>query len=119
MDDLYKTFKAMCNRMTQEVFTNKTYERALAVQRLEEETAVGRPTAEATKMIKPAQIDNYDIPEIVDGKPGYDIKKRPWTYCFTRAKIFKSWLNIGFVPFTRWALKHKKVHHILDNRWVK
>ena len=34
MDDLYEIFKGMCNTMSQEVFTTKTYERALAVDRL-------------------------------------------------------------------------------------
>ena len=65
--------------------------------------------------IKPAQLDNYDLPEIIDGKPGYTIKKRPWSYCFNLPKIFRSCLNIGFTPFTRQALKNKKVHHILGN----
>ena len=64
-------------------------------------------------MIKQAQLDNFDIPEIVNGKPGYDMKKRPWSYCSTRSKIFKNWPNIGFVPFTRQARKHKKVCHML------
>ena len=115
MDDLYETFKSMCTTTSQDVFTTKTYHRALTVQLLEEAAAVGESTEEATKMIKPAQLDNYDLPEIINGKAGYNIKKRPWTYCFTPAKISKSWLNIGFTPFTRQALLHKKVRHMLGD----
>ena len=76
----------------------KTYNRAMAVQRLEEAEDAGENTEAAIRMIKPAQLDNFDIPEIVDGKPGYELKKRPWSYCFTPAKIFKCWMNIGFIP---------------------
>ena len=90
MDDLYETFKNMCNSSSQDVFTKKTYNRAKAVENLEQAAAAGEDTEAALKMIKPAQLDNFDIPEIVDGKPGYDMKKRPWSYCFTRSKIFKS-----------------------------
>jgi hypothetical protein len=115
MDDLYEDFKAKCNIMAQEVFTMKTYNRAMAVQRLEEAEDAGENTEAAIRMIKPAQLDNFDIPEIVDGKPGYELKKRPWSYCFTPAKIFKCWMNIGFVPFTRQALTHKKVRHMLGD----
>ena len=90
MDDLYETFKNMCNSSSQDVFTKKTYNRAKAVENLEQAATVGEDTEPALKMIKLAQLDNFDIPEIVDGKPGYNMKKRPWSYCFTRSKIFKS-----------------------------
>ena len=54
------------------------------------ELAVAEEDTEAVlKMIKPAQLDNFDIPDIVDGNPGYDTKKRLWSYCFTRSKIYK------------------------------
>jgi hypothetical protein len=77
MNDLHETFKAMYNNTSQDVFTNKTYTWALAVQRLEEASATGKATEEAIKMIKPAQFNNYNIPDIVHGKAGYNIKKRP------------------------------------------
>ena len=63
-------------------------------------------------MIKPAQLDNYGLPEIINGKLGYAVEKRPFNYCFTYAKIFKSSLNIGFCPFTQ-ALLYKNVRPML------
>ena len=89
IDNLYETFKNMTNTTSQEVFTRKTYNRALAVKKQVEELAKGN-FGVSTKPIEPAQLDNYNIPKIVDRKPGYDIKKRPWSYYFTLAKIFRS-----------------------------
>ena len=84
----------------------------MVVQRLEEATAAVENTEAAISLIKPAKLDNFDIPVIVDSKPRYKIKNRTWSYYFTCAKIFKSWLNISFVPFTRKTLKHKKLRHM-------
>ena len=77
------------------MFTWKTHKRAVEVKKRSAELEKGNVDANV-KAIKPAQLDNYDIPDIVDGQPGYDIKKRPRSYCFITAKIFRSWLNIGF-----------------------
>jgi hypothetical protein len=98
--------------MPQEVFATKTYAQVLAIQQLEEETSTGTTTAKATKTINTSLFNNYETQVIANSKAGYDIKKRPWMYYFTWANIFKSWLNIGFVPFARQALKHKKVCHV-------
>jgi len=39
--------------------------------------------------------------------------------CTTPEKFFKSWMAVGFVPFTRKALSHKKVRHMLGDRGAK
>ena len=96
------------------MFTWKTHKRAVEVKKRSAELEKGNVDANV-KAIKPAQLDNYDIPDIVDGQPGYDIKKRPRSYCFITAKIFRSWLNIGFTPFPSQVLKNKKVRHMLGN----
>ena len=114
MDNLYEIFKGMTNTTLQEVFTRKTYERAMEVKKRAAELEKGNVDVDV-KAIKPAQLDNYDLSETIDGKPGYGIKKRPWSYCFTPPKIFRSWLNIRFTPFTRQALRNKKVRHMLGN----
>ena len=112
MDDLYETYKGMCDRSAQDVFTQKTYNRSRAIEKLVQDQKAG-VVKDDGKRIKPAQLDNYDLPEIINGKPGYAMEKKPFDYCFTYPKIFKSWLNIGFVPFTRQVLLHKKVRHML------
>ena len=112
MDDLYETFQGMLDTTSQDVFTRKTYERSLAVLKLLQDRKDGI-VEDNGKMIKPAQLDNGDLPEIINGKPGYTAEKCPFDFCFTFAKIFRSWMNIGFVPFTRRALSHKKVRHML------
>ena len=107
MDDLYEVFKEMTTTTSHEIFTRKTYDQVVVVKERVEELAKRNVDVDP-KSIKPAQLDNYDLPEIIDGKPGYDIKKRPWSYCFTAAKIFRGWLNIDFTPFTRRALKPRR-----------
>ena len=79
LDDLFETFKGMANTTSQEVFTRKTYERAVEVKKRAAELEKGNVDVDV-KAIKPAQLDNYDLPEIIGDKPGYDIKKRPWSY---------------------------------------
>ena len=63
MDDLYKTFKGMTNTTSQEVFTRKTYERAVEVKKRAAELEKGNVDVDV-KAIKPAQLDNYDLLEI-------------------------------------------------------
>ena len=64
-------------------------------------------------MISPAHLTNYDIPEIINGKPDDPIEDRPFDNNFTPEKRLKCFLAIGFTPFTREGLKHKKVRHEL------
>ena len=52
----------MCNSSSQDVFTKKTYNRTKAVDNLEQAAAAGEDTEAALKMIKPAQLDNFDNP---------------------------------------------------------
>ena len=77
MDDLYETFKGMCDRSAQDVFTWKTYNRSRAVKKLVQDQKDG-VVKDDGKMIKPAQFDNYDLPEIINGKPGYAVEKIPF-----------------------------------------
>ena len=60
-----------------------------------------------------AHLTNGDLPIIINRKPGQPVEKRPFDYCFTEERIFGAFLAIGFIPFTRQALKHKKVCHML------
>ena len=112
MDDLYEIFKGMCDRAAQDGFTQKTYDCSQAVQKLLKDRE-GGVVEDDEKMIKPAQLNNNNLLEIINGKPGYAVENKPFNYCFTYAKIFKCWLNIGFIPFTENAFQHKKVRHML------
>ena len=87
------------------MFTRKIYEWGLAVKKFTQDLKNGL-VKNTGRMIKPAQLENHDIPTIVYGKLGYVLKKIPREYCFTFSKIFRSWLNIGFVSFTRHTLLH-------------
>ena len=104
MDDAYQTFKSATDKKSQKVFTRKIYCRAKAVEQHQLDDTVVIPVSHLT---------NDDIPEIINGKPGDPIEERPFDNKFTSERILKSFLNIGWTPFTRKALEHKKVRHML------
>ena len=45
----------------------------------------------------------------MNGVPDDAIKDRPFDCHFTKEKIIRSWVKIGFVPYTRSCLKNPKV----------
>jgi len=104
MDDVYTTFKGMTDARAQKVFTRKIHARALAVDKHKKDPSVEIPVS---------HITNDDIAAIVNGKPDDPIEERPFDFCFQNEKIWKSFTKIGWTPFTRAALKHKKVRHML------
>ena len=89
MDNLYETYKNTDDASAHDVLTQKTYARGLAVEKFKQDLKDGL-VKDTERMIKPAQLDNYDIPEMLDGKPGFVLKKRQWEYCFTLSKIFRT-----------------------------
>ena len=121
MDDIFQQFKGDCDTQAQEVFSRKTYEKAMAIENKAKEKAMALERGEAIvaggevdrSKIGVAHLTNDDLPEIINGKPGQPIAKRPFDKNFTPGKIFKCWMNIGWIPFTRNALGHKKVRHML------
>lgn len=121
MDDIFQQFKGDCDTQAQEVFARKTYEKAAAVEYKAKEKELARERGEAIApevegiRVSVAHLTNDDLPEILNGKPGEPIDKRPFDKNFTPGKIFRCWMNIGWTPFTRNALKHKKVRHMLGD----
>ena len=91
MDNFYEIYTYMCSAAVQYVFTRKTHAQGLVVEKFKQALKDGL-VKDTGRTIKPAQLDNYAIPEIVNGKPGFVLKKRPWEYCFTFSKITRSWL---------------------------
>ena len=121
MDDIFQQFKGDCDTQAQEVFARKTYEKAAAIEYKAKEKELARERGEAIApevegiRVSVAHLTNDDLPEILNGKPGEPIDKRPFDKNFTPGKIFRCWMNIGWTPFTRNALKHKKVRHMLGD----
>ena len=121
MDDIFQQFKGDCDTQAQEVFARKTYEKAAAIDYKAKEKELARERGEAIApevegiRVSVAHLTNNDLPEILNGKPGEPIDKRPFDKNFTPGKIFRCWMNIGWTPFTRNALKHKKVRHMLGD----
>ena len=108
MDDLFSTFKSLCRSNTKQLFAARTLERSLKVNN-GEETKAGHPPIVAS-------LCNDDLSFVVNGdETRNNPKERPFDYCYTKEKIFKSWMNVGFMPFTRACLHNKKVRHILGD----
>ncbi len=104
MDDWFQEFKERTDSQAQDIFEKKMYDHALSLKNCNND--------DITK-IKSADLSNDDLPAIINGHPN-DLQERcPFDLCATPQKIFKSWLKVGFVPFTCNALKHKKVRHML------
>ena len=58
-------------------------------------------------------LGNLDLGHMVDGYPGDPIERRPFTYCFTPAKVLTWWRKVGFLPMNRNALNDPKVRYEL------
>ena len=58
-------------------------------------------------------LSNSNLAYIVNGKQEDPVEERPFDFCFVLDKIFKSWMNVGLIPFTRECMKHPKVCHLL------
>lgn len=106
MDDWFQDLKGRTDAQAQEIFKQKVYEYALAVKDCQND----RDTE-----IESAALTNDDLPQIIKGLRGNPIEKRPFSCCVTKEEIFKSWMAVGFVPFTQNALSHKKVQHLLGD----
>ena len=104
MDHLFSSFKHECDSKAEVIFERKTYLREKAVEESKTATDIEIPVAHLT---------NDDIPEIVNGKAGDPLEKRPFESHFCKEVIGRSWIAIGFTPFTRQALHRKKVRHTL------
>ena len=104
MDQLYTGFKGKTDDRAEEIFERKTFERAKVLEKRHTTPDIQVPVAHLT---------NDDIPEMINGRPGDPLEKRPFDLMFSQQNIVRSWLKVGFVPFTRAALTHPKVRHTL------
>ena len=103
MDNLYGPFKSATYARGERVVEGKLKERA-EVRR--NGTAAGGVVT----------LSFNDLATVVNGKDGDHVDDRPFDNTFTKKKILTSWSNVGFVPFTRKCLGHKKVRSELGQR---
>ena len=54
-----------------------------------------------------------DLSNVVNGFPGDPLELRPFDFCFTKDKIIKTWINVGFLPMTGNAALDPKVRYEL------
>ena len=106
MDALFTGFKGCTDDRAEEIFERKTFERTKVLEQRQTTPDIQVPVAHLT---------NDDIPEIINGRPGDPLEKRPFDSHFTQQYILRSWLKVGLVPFTRQALTHPKVRHTLGD----
>ncbi len=95
MDDWFQEFYGRTSAQAQEIFKQKTFDYALSVKNHQEDDETE---------IKSAALTNDDLLQIINGLSSDPIEKHPFSCCATKEKIFKSWLAVGFIPFTRNAL---------------
>ena len=54
-----------------------------------------------------------DLTHIVNGFPGDPIHLHPFDNCFSKVKINRTWIAVGFLPMTRNAVNDPKVRYEL------
>lgn len=105
MEKLLSAFKQSTDLKAEEIFEQKTFERATIIEQHKTTPDIEFPVAHT-------HMTNLNIPETINGKPGDPLEKRLFDLHFTRERIWNSWMAIGFVPFSRKVLKHKRRYAI-------
>ena len=106
MDDQFGSYKGACRISAQRCYNEKLWERMLKIKEKRSNPNIVVPS---TCSLSPA-----DLSMITNGKEDDPIDQKPFDKVFTKKNNLKAWSNIGFVPFTRKALKNKKVRHELQ-----
>jgi hypothetical protein len=123
MDALYGAFKSATYARGEMILTERLRLKGLRNSARATATAEGdndNDEEEGGEDQRPAPVlvsmGFEDLATVVNGKQGDEIGNRPFEKNFTKAKICASWSKVGFVPFTRNCIKHKKVRHELGQR---
>ena len=74
-----------------------------------------RPPSKKRRSVCNVTLNSRDLGNIVNGYPGDPAHLRPFDFCFTKEKIIKSWINVGFMPMTGNAALDPKVRHELGD----
>ena len=106
MDALYGAFKSATYARGELVLMDKMRKRGLAARN-------GNARVAAAAAASILTLGFEDLATIVNGNADDDLSGRPFDKNFTKEKIIQAWCKVGFVPFTRNCLSHKKVRHEL------
>ena len=71
---------------------------------------VEAPPAQSITKVK---LCNPYLGHVINGFPGDPAELRPFDFCFTKKKIIKTWINVGFMPHTGTVALDPKVRHEL------
>ncbi len=109
MDVMYQGFKAATYARGETLLTRKLMFRG---REIEEHRRINRNGATgAAVVLTPLSIGFEDLLIVVNAYDDDPIDMKPFDKFFTKERIVSSWEKVGFVPFTRSCLKHKKVRH--------
>ncbi len=61
------------------------------------------------KSICNVSLSAHDLAHVVNGYPGDPVELCPFDFCFTKEKIIKTWINVGFLLMTGNAALDPKV----------
>jgi hypothetical protein len=109
MDIMYQGFKAATYARGEALLTQKLMMRG---RELQENRRRGNNDA----VTAPLSIGFEDLATVVDGVDGDTLDLKPFSKFFTKERIVASWEKVGFVPFTRKCIFHKKVRHELGQQ---
>lgn len=109
MDIMYQGFKAATYARGEALLTQKLMMRG-------REQQANRRRGNNGQVAAPLSIGFEDLATVVDGVDGDVLDMKPFSKFFTKARIVASWEKVGFVPFTRKCVLHKKVRHELGQK---
>ena len=111
-DQLYQEFKCKTRSKTNEIYQEKLGIRSakiskclLALDSATDPTVKKKIENELVQARKMPKLTNEDLGYIVNG---------PFQSTFTKEKIMECFRRVGYVPFTRNALKSEYIRHELD-----
>lgn len=113
MDIMYQGFKAATYARGEALLTQKLTMRG---RELQENRRTRRGYNGAVVAPPPLAIGFEDLATVVDGVDGDALDMKPFSKFFTKERIVASWEKVGFVPFTRNCVFHKKVRHELGQQ---
>ena len=127
LDQMYSEFKPRCKTSAVRVAGRKMKMRLEARQRhaldvlIDDDENVSGDGSDSESIAKKSygqslcnvSLTNRDLGAIVNGYPDDPVELRPFDYCFTKEKIIKSWIAVGFLPMTGKAALDPKVRHEL------
>ena len=109
---MYQGFKAATYSHGEALLTQKMMARG---RQIEENRAArnNNPVHGAVGALSALSIGFEDLSTFVNGEVGDPIDMKPFDKFFTKERIVSSWERVGFIPFSRNCLNHKKVRHEL------